>query len=520
MSFVSIEFLFFIIISLIVYYLLPKKAQWIALLVVSYLFFLSGGLRTISYLLFTTTVTYSVGRYLSYCNELNEIAKERGYKLLSRRLKIEKRQIISLGIVANFGVLFFLKYYKYILGSISEIMQSDKLSAVSIILPIGISFYMFQSVGYIIDIYRNKYRAEKNFGKFALFVSFFPQVIQGPISRFADLGKQLFSSHDFSFDNMKAGIQLAMWGYFKKLIIADRLTVIVNTVFDEYQSFGGAIILTGVILYCIQLYCDFSGGIDIARGIAKMFGIDVVENFRRPIFATSLADFWRRWHITLGGWMKDYLFYPLALSKPFVKLGKFTRKYVKGKLGQIIPVSIVTFIVYFVIGIWHGSGFKFIAFGIWNAVIITVSLLLEPVYTKIKEKLKISDSNKAYYIFQIIRTSIIIVIGRYITRATAFDDSLQMLKITFTNFSISELFNGTLLNMGLTGADFIIVLLGVIVVLVVEAFAEKGKNLKDELNKKGIVAQSSIIVVYMLVMLIFGLCRGDYIASEFIYSRF
>lgn len=520
MSFVSIEFLFFIIISLIVYYVLPKKAQWIALLVVSYLFFLSGGLRTIYYLLFTTTVTYLVGRYLSYCNELNEIAKERGYKLLSRRLKIEKRQMVSLGIVANFGVLFFLKYYKYILGSISEIMQSDKLSAVSIILPIGISFYMFQSVGYIIDIYRDKYRAERNFGKFALFVSFFPQVIQGPISRFKDLGHQLLGSHEFSFDNMKAGIQLAMWGYFKKLIIADRLTVVVNTVFDEYQSYGGAIILTGVILYCIQLYCDFSGGIDIARGIAKMFSIDVVENFRRPIFATSLADFWRRWHITLGSWMKDYLFYPLALSKPVVKFGKFTRKYIKGKLGQIIPVSIVTFVVYFVIGIWHGSGFKFIAFGIWNAVIITASLLLEPVYIKIKEKLKINDSNKAYYIFQIVRTSIIIVIGRYITRATAFDDAIQMLKITFTDFTASQLFNGTLLNMGLTGIDFVIVLLGIIVVLVVEAFAEKGKNLKDEVDSKGIVVQSSIIVVYMLIMLIFGLCRGDYIASEFIYSRF
>lgn len=520
MSFVSIEFLFFIIISLIIYYLLPKKTQWIVLLVVSYLFFLSGGLRTVSYLLFTTMVTYLVGRYLSYCNELNEIAKENGYKLLSRKLKIEKRQIISLGIVANFGVLFFLKYYEYILGSISEIMNSEKLSAVNIILPIGISFYMFQSVGYIIDIYRNKYKAEKNFGKFALFVSFFPQIIQGPISRFADLSHQLFRENKFSFDNMKDGLQLAMWGYFKKLIIADRLTVVVNLVFNEYQSYGGAIILMGVILYCIQLYCDFSGGIDIARGIAKLFGVDVVENFRRPIFATSLADFWRRWHITLGSWMKDYLFYPLALSKPFIKLGKFTRSVVKGKLGQIIPVSIATFIVYFVIGIWHGSGFKFIAFGIWNAVIITVSLLLEPVYLKIKSKLKIKDTSKAFYIFQLFRTSLIVVIGRYITRAAEFGDAIEMLKITFTNFAIGELFNGTLLNMGLTGYDFLVVLVGTLIVVIVEAFAEKGKSLREGLDKKGFAMQSAVLVIYMVVMLVFGLCRGGYISSEFIYSRF
>lgn len=514
------EFLIFIIISLFLYYLLPKKAQWIVLLVVSYAFFLSGGLRTISYLLFTTTITYFTAIYISYCNELNEIARENDYKLLIKRLKIEKRQVITLGLVANFGVLFFLKYWNYIAESVNEIMKADKLSIFNIILPIGISFYMFQSVGYVIDVYRNKYKAEKNFAKFSLFVSFFPQIIQGPISRFDNLAHQLFAKNEFSFDNMKAGLQLAMWGYFKKLIIADRLTVIVNVVFNEYQSFRGAIIFTGVMLYCIQLYCDFSGGIDIARGIAKLFGIDVIENFRRPIFATSLADFWRRWHISLGSWMKDYLFYPLALSKPVIKIGKFTRKHISGKLGQIIPVSIVTFIVYFVIGIWHGSGFKFIAFGIWNAVIITVSLLLEPVYARIKAKLKITDSNKVFYIFQIIRTSLIIVIGRYITRATAFDDAVNMLKITFTDFAISDLFNGTLLNMGLTGMDFIVVLVGILVVLIVEAFDEKGKNLKEGLNKKGIVTQSSVLVVYMLVMLVFGLCRGDYIASEFIYSRF
>lgn len=520
MSFLTMDFIVFIIISLFLYYLLPKKVQWIVLLVVSYAFFLSGGLRTISYLLFTTLVTYGTARYISYCNELNEIAKQNDYKLLSKRLKIEKQQVITLGLVANFGVLFFLKYWRYIAETINEIMCADSLSIVNVILPLGISFYMFQSIGYVIDVYRNKYKAEKNFAKFALFVSFFPQIIQGPISRFDNLAIQLFRKNYFSFDNMKDGMQLAMWGYFKKLIIADRLTVIVNLVFNDYNSYGGAIVFTGVVLYCIQLYCDFSGGIDIARGIAKMFGVDVVENFRRPIFAISLADFWRRWHITLGSWMKDYLFYPLALSKPFIKLGKSTRKYLSGKLGQIIPVSIATFIVYFVIGIWHGSGFKYIAFGIWNAVIITGSLLLEPAYVKIKSKLKLSDSNKAFYIFKIIRTSIIVVIGRYITRATAFTDSLQMLKITFTNFDISELFNGTLLEMGLTNIDFIVVMVGILVVLIVEAFAEKGKDLKDGLNKKGAFTQSSVLVVYMIVMLVFGLCRGDYIASEFIYSRF
>lgn len=520
MSFVSIEFLFFIIISLVAYYVLPKKVQWVVLLLVSYLFFLSGGLRTISYLLFTTAVTYAVGRWLSYCNELNEIARRRGYELLSKRLRVEKRQIISLGIVANFAVLFFVKYYQYILGTIDEIMQADRFSGITIILPIGISFYMFQSVGYIIDIYRNKYKAEKNFGKFALFVSFFPQVVQGPISRFADLGHQLYAEHDFSFDNMKNGLQLVMWGFFKKLIIADRIVVLVNLVFDNYKSYGGSVILVTVILYCLQLYCDFSGGIDVTRGVAKMFGIDIVENFRRPIFSTSLADFWRRWHITLNSWMKDYLFYPLALSKPVIKFGKVARKIIKGKFGQVIPVSIATFIVYFVIGVWHGSGTKYIVFGIWNSTIITASLLLEPIYDKLRTKFNLSNSNKLFYLFKIVRTASIVLVGRYITRAAGLTEGLEMLKLTFTNFAGEQLINGTLLNLGITLGDFIVVIIATIVLLAVEAFAEKGKDLKDELNKKGFATQYAVIIVYMIVMLMFGLCRENYIASEFIYSSF
>lgn len=520
MSFLSIEFIIFIILNLFLYYLLPKKWQWIVLLAISYAFFVSYDISAVSYLLFTTTVTYFTARYISYCNELNEIARENNYKLLIKRLKIEKRQVITFGLVANFAVLFFLKYWQYIAGTINEIMNADKIVAGDIVLPIGISFYMFQSVGYVIDVYRNKYKAEKNFGKFALFVSFFPQIIQGPISRFDNLKSQLFGENNFSFDNLRAGLQLAMWGFFKKLIIADRLAVFVNMIFEDYELYGGAIILTGVILYSIQLYCDFSGGIDIARGVAKMFSIDLVENFKRPIFSTSLADFWRRWHISLGSWMKDYLFYPLALSKPIIKLGKFTRNHINGKLGQIIPVSIVTFIVYFVLGIWHGSGFNYIAFGIWNALIITTSLLLEPLYKKIKINLKISDSSKGLYIFQIIRTSIIIVIGRYMTKAASFRDAIEMFKITITNFTAGQLVNGTLLELGLTGKDFIVVIIGILVVLFVEAFDEKGINLKETLNKKGVFAQSSVLVVYMLVMLVFGLCRGNYIASEFIYSKF
>lgn len=206
-------------------------------------------------------------------------------------------------------------------------------------------------------------------------------MVQGPISRFGDLGPQLLAGRSLDFGNLKYGIQLMLWGYFKKLVIADRAAVLVSSVLDHPWDHSGSILAVGVLFYCIQLYGDFSGGIDITRGVAKLFGIDLAENFRRPLYATSLTDFWRRWHITLGTWMRDYLFYPLSLSKPFGKLGKLTRRHIKGKLGKILPTSLATFLVYLVIGIWHGANWRYIAFGFWNGGIITLSLLLSPAST-------------------------------------------------------------------------------------------------------------------------------------------
>ncbi len=259
--------------------------------------------------------------------EIFEKRKQEPEKVLAKgkqleRLKTVKKWIVALVALGNFGLLFFFKYWNFSAEAINKLLPNGNLPVFELILPLGISFYMFQSIGYVIDVYRKKYPPEKNILKFALFVSFFPQMVQGPISRFDSLGKQLYRGNSFSYDSLKAGIELTLCGYLKKLLIADRAAILVNSVFQHYSEYDGGIILIGVVFYCIQLYCDFSGGIDITRGVAKMFGIELVENFKRPIFATSLSDFWRRWHISLGTWMKDYLFYPLSLSKPFIKLRK------------------------------------------------------------------------------------------------------------------------------------------------------------------------------------------------------
>ena len=367
-------------------------------------------------------------------------------------------------------------------------------------------------------MFRGKYEAEKNIFKFALFVSFFPQLIQGPINRFKDLQKQLVEGNDFSFENMQSGTQTILWGLFKKLIIADRAAVLVNSVIPNYEKYDGAIILFAMIMYCIQLYMDFSGGIDIVTGVSKLFGIKLAQNFNRPIFATSYADFWRRWHMSLGAWMKDYLFYPISLSKPFIKFGKVVRSRIKGKLGKILPVSVATFIVYFAIGVWHGSSFKYIAFGLWNGAIITLAILFEPLFISIKEKLKINDKNIIFRLFQIMRTSIIVLFGRYITRAPRFMSAISMVSITFTKFSFDAIKKGELLKLGLEFKDLIIIGICTLILLVIEAIYEKGIDLRESINKKNGFIQWIVMLAVIVAILYLGVFRGNYIASEFIYK--
>ena len=512
MPFTSLRFIILIAASLVLYYALPRRRRWVVLLLASYVFYMAGGWRTVSYLLFTTGVTFITGLILGGLN-----AKIAGLpKSDVAKFKKHKKLTAVLAIVACFGVLFVLRYLDFTL----ELLTGSDRFSLNLIVPLGVSFYTFQSVGYLVDVYRAKHAPERNPLKFALFVSFFPQIMQGPIGRFHHLGPQLIGAADLDFTNIKYGIQLAMWGFFKKMVIADRAAVIVDTVFADSGAYGGAVIAFSVFFYSIQLYCDFSGGIDITRGIAKMFGIDLAENFRRPMFATSLADFWRRWHITLGAWMKDYLFFSMALSKPLIRIGKFTRSKIGGTLGKIIPTSICTFAVYFIIGIWHGANFRFIAFGFWNGVIITASLLLDGTFTAVKKKLHINDKGRFWLVFMILRTSFIVFFGRYMTRAPRFLSAMSMLRRTFTDFNIGAFFDGTLVTLGLTRFDLWVALVGMLAVIVLELFQERGVRVRETLEERGFFAQWAAILVPMAAVLFLGVFSGDYIASEFIYGQF
>ncbi len=529
MSFTSVTFLIFILVTVILYYIIPKKFQWVLLLVASYVFYMSAGVKLLVFLLSTTLTTYLagilMGRQDKLCRAQIDEMDGNNRKWVIEKNRVKKKGIVTATILFNFAILFFLKYYNFTIDGVNYVLSlfSDKFTfgKISLLLPLGISFYMFQSIGYVIDVYRGKYEPDKNFFKFSLFVSFFPQIIEGPISRYDELAHQLYEGHKLNFDNLKYGLQLLMWGYFKKLVIADRAVLVVNYVFNNYSTLDGAMIVAGVMFYCIQLYCDFSGGIDITRGIAKIFGIELVENFKRPYYAISLSDFWRRWHITLGTWMRDYLFYPLSLSKAFGKLGKFSRKNIGGTLGKILPTSIASFIVFFTIGVWHGGSSKYLFFGLWNGVIIMLSILLQPFYKKLADILHINLESTVWYIFRIVRTTLVVFIGRYFTRAISLTVAFKMLGTTFYNFKLNSLFNfENWTSLGLGTYDYIVVFASFLVVLIFGAIEESGIDIRKSLEKKNAFIQFASILICMVVLIVFGIYRGDTISSDFIYKQF
>ena len=316
MSFASLPFVGLVAAGVILYYLVPKKLQWVVLLLASMVFYLAGGVKSAVWLVLVAAVTWLTGLLLARQN-----ARPAPDKQTKAAVRHVKKCICAVCAVLCFGLLYLMKYWNFTASALPSAL-GDKLPRWDFVVPMGLSYFIFQAVGYVIDVYRGKTDAQKNPLRYGLFVSFFPQMVQGPISRYDQLAPQLTAERSLDWRDLKFGIQLCLWGYFKKLVIADRAAVLVNTVIKDNCPYGGAVIASGILFYCIQLYCDFSGGIDITRGVARLFGIDMAENFRRPIFATSLTDYWRRWHITLGAWMRDYVFYPISLSRGFGKLSR------------------------------------------------------------------------------------------------------------------------------------------------------------------------------------------------------
>ena len=522
MAFTSFKFLLFLALVICAYYATPARYRWVSLLLASYAFYLISSMQTFVFVIFTTIVTFFGGRYIGrknsghkkYLSEHKEELSKEDKKALKAAVQKKKRKAAAIVLVANFGILAVVKYFSPFISSLGIDAGFD----LGILIPLGISFYTFQTAAYIIDLYRNKIEADENIAKFALFVSFFPQMVQGPISRYDQLAGQLYEGHSFSYKNISYGAQLMLWGFFKKLVIADRAAILVDQVFDNYADHGGAVVFVALLFYSIQIYGDFSGGIDIARGAARMLGIDMTHNFMRPYFSDSISEFWRRWHMSLSFWCRDYIFFTISLSKTFGKAGKSLRKVLGDRVGKLFPILVAQMATFLTIGLWHGAEFKYIAYGLYNGGIIILGLLLEPYLKKLMEKLRINAESAGWKLFCIIRTFFLIVVGRMFPRAASFGVAMTMFASIFAGSSVP--FSEEILTLGLDAADFLILFLGCIVWFVISYRQEKGTGIRDSIAEKPLALRWLIFFSGLIVVLIFGVYGPGYDASAFIYRGF
>ncbi|MBO4474357.1 MAG: MBOAT family protein [Clostridiales bacterium] len=541
MLFTSYEFIGFVILLVALYYVLPKKAKWPLLLLGSYVFYFFAGWKFLFYILAVTVITYVAGLLISKNKkaadarfaELKALDKsgsgspeecgKEARKRYKEQQKSKRRRIMAVGITIALLILAVVKYTNFTIYNINGILSAfhapKRINFLTIALPMGISFYTFQAVSYVIDVYRDRHEAQKNFFKYALFVSFFPQLVQGPISRYGDLSKELFTPHEFHGRMVERGLQRVIWGYFKKLVIADRILPAVNTMIDTPENFKGAYVFMVMMFYALELYADFTGGIDITIGIAEMLGIPVKENFERPFFSKNIAEYWRRWHITMGTWFTDYIFYPLSVSGPMLKLGKWSRKHLGEKVGKRLPVYLASFIVWFTTGIWHGASWNFIVWGLGNFVVIMISQELEPLYSKFHKKVN-TDGSTVYKSFQIGRTILIMSALRLFDCYRDVPLTFKMFGTMFTTWNWKIVGNGALLHLGIGRADYIILALGTILMFTVSMIARSG-SVRDKMEKKLPFAARWVVFTFLLlIIVVFGAYGLGYDASQFIYNQF
>ena len=516
MSIISLTYLIFIVIMAGLFFAVPKKFQWLVLLAASTLFYLSAGVQCGGAIIVTIVSQYLLALRLDQLNRaLEERLREKEVNgkekaALKRAAASSKKKYVVCSILINIGLLCFVKYT----GVFFE--------KIHILVPLGISFYTFKSLGYVIDVYRGKEKAERNILKFALFISYFPAIPQGPIDRYKDLAHQLYAPHFFDYRRVTFGMQRMLWGYIKKLVIAERVAVVVNEVFDNYavKEYQGFVVFAGVFLYGIQIYADFSGGMDIVNGVSEIFGITLTENFRRPFMARSVAEFWQRWHITLGAWFRNYLFYPLSLSKPFHHLGKRCRKISGDKAGKVIPPSLASFTVFLIIGIWHGVGWKYVVYGIYQAFFVSAGTLFEDGYARLRRLCRIDESSRGWRTFQTFRTVLIITAGRYFSRAVDLEQVIGMMRATLAQFNPWVFFDGTFYRLGLNEKNFRLMLLSVAVLLGVDILQEKNIRLREAIAGCNIVVRWGIYYAAVLTVVIFGMYGAGYDAAGFIYQAF
>lgn len=497
MLFNSLQFLLFLPIVTLLYFIIPRKFRYLWLLAASYFFYMCWNPRYALLMLASTAITFLSGILINYSNK-----KE------ADKASKEKKLWVALSFVSNLGILAFFKYSGFIFRSLQAVFSLIGVSlnqpTIDILLPVGISFYTFQALSYTIDIYRGNTKVEKNFFRYALFVSFFPQLVAGPIERSSNLLSQLHETPSFNFERAKNGVLLMLWGYFQKVVIADRAAILVDEVFNNYTNYAGFQIAIAAILFAVQIYCDFGGYSNIAIGVAEIYGINLMANFKQPYFAISVKDFWRRWHISLSTWFRDYLYIPLGGNR-------------KGKIRTYVN----TMIVFLVSGLWHGASWNYVVWGGLHGGAQIISDITKSPRESFLKKLNVRTECFSYRLIQRIITFIIVDFAWIFFRAPGTRDAIMIIQQMFSKFNPEVLFvSGELYKLGLDRPDFIFLLISIAVLFIVDLLREKTPGLRLKLEEQNIVFRWALYYIAIFTIIIFGIYGGNYDASQFIYFQF
>lgn len=498
MNFNSLDFLIFFPIVVLIYFIVPKKIKNIWLLVASYYFYMCWNAKYIVLIVFSTIVTYLSGVIMEKIKNSDKSAED---------IVRLKKLTVAGSFIINLGILGYFKYTNFFLETIQAIFA--KLHIVlnvptfDILLPVGISFYTFQALSYTMDVYRDEIYAEKNFFQYALFVSFFPQLVAGPIERSKNLLKQLSVTNKFSFDNLREGILIMIWGFFVKIVIADRAAIFVDTVYDDVEMYGGYYIIVASILFALQIYCDFYGYSSIAKGAAKILGIELMENFEYPYLRTSIADFWRGWHISLSTWFRDYLYIPLGGNR-------------KGKIRKYINLLIV----FLTSGLWHGASMAFVIWGGMHGVFQIIGDLLMPIRRKIRKILGIDENSLGYKIAAVFITFCMATFAFVFFRAGSAGVAVNAIKSMICVRNPWILFDGSIYNCGLDNKNFNLLICCLLVLLFADVCKKKKVVIRNVIMKQHVFLEALVIALSVAFILIFGIWGPAYDAANFIYFRF
>lgn len=511
MGITSFYFLCFFAFILILYYLIPHKLQWGLLLLCSIAYYLlSNNGMLILYPVASVSVCYAGIRLLAAVPPENA-GKRRGVLLVT--------------ILANIGILVVLKYVNfgiYTIDGIARIFGSsgDLIRSVDFLVPLGVSFYTFSLLGYVIDVYYGIARPQNNYLKLMLYGMYFPVIISGPILKYREHGEQFFEPHAFDYRRVTRGLQRMAWGFFKKLVIAERLGILVDTVYGAYPDYAGTYIWVATVCYAFQLYTDFSGCMDIVLGMSESLGIILPENFRTPFFAGSIAEYWRRWHITLGVWMKEYVFYPVLRTRFFTELSQSWRDRFGKKRGKQYATFAAMFILWLTVGIWHGGDWKFvIGSGLLHWFYIVMEELFAPPCAALMEKWHVDAGGKLVGLIRIVRTFFLVCIGDLFFRSASVGDALAMLKGAVRVWNPHILWNGALLTLGLDGADMVIAAVALMLLLIVSLLERTG-SVRDRVARMPLPVRWLIWYALLFAVILFGCYGPGYSAGEFIYQGF